>query len=77
MHCTCPAWLYWGYQYIGTKKDYAIEKETRAPVKRNPNLKGSVCKHLDNCLLILPWLATKISSDLTKQGTFKKTNNEN
>lgn len=50
VHCTCPSWLYSGYQYIGTQLDYAIKFEDREPVIRNPNLEGSVCKHLYHLL---------------------------
>jgi hypothetical protein len=67
IHCTCPAWKYWGYQYMGTKDDYSIEDEPRYPRIRNPRLKGSVCKHLDNVLFILPFQNTKILKELRAQ----------
>ena len=67
IHCTCPAWKYWGFQHIGTRDDYAIEKEPRFPKVRNPQLLGSVCKHLDNVLFILPFQNTKIYKDLRQQ----------
>ncbi len=68
IHCECPAWLYWGYQYKGTEKGYSIKPETRPPVKRNPKLKGATCKHLDATNYTLPFLATVITKDLVKQG---------
>lgn len=68
VHCTDPSWKYWGFQYIGTTRDYALEKEPRYPKVRNPNLQGSVCKHLDNVLYILPFQNTKVLRDLRKMG---------
>ena len=46
VHCNCPDFLYKGFQYIGTKKDYSINPESIAPAEKNPNLEGTVCKHL-------------------------------
>jgi hypothetical protein len=66
VHCTDPSWKYWGFQYIGTKDDYSIVPEPRYPKVRNPNLKGSVCKHLDNVLYILPFQVSKVTADLRK-----------
>ena len=68
VHCNDPSWKYWGFQYIGTVKNYALEKEPRYPKIRNPNLKGSVCKHLDNVLYILPFQNTKVLRDLRDSG---------
>jgi len=44
--CDCPANLYWGYQYIQTELDIAIDPENRFPSIRNPSLEGVACKHL-------------------------------
>jgi len=54
VHCNCPDFLYHGYKYIGTQKEYSIEKENRKPVIRNPNEDGTVCKHLLAVLNKLP-----------------------
>lgn len=67
VHCTDPSWKYWGFQHIGTRKNYAIEPEPRRPDVRNPNMQGSVCKHLDNVLYVLPFHASEITRDLRKQ----------
>ena len=67
VHCTDPSWLYWGFQYIGTKDKYATDPEKRYPKIRNPQLKGSVCKHLDNVLFILPFQTSTIVKDLREQ----------
>lgn len=64
VHCTDPSWLYWGFKYIGTVKNYAIEPEPLFPKIRNPRLRGAVCKHLDNILYILPFQVQKIVTDL-------------
>jgi len=54
IRCDCPAFKYWGYWYIGGVFDYLIGKKTRRnPHIRNPSLKGTVCKHLNNVLSIL------------------------
>lgn len=46
VHCTCPSFLYWGYQWIGTQLDYSLKAENREPNIRNPKQEGSCCKHL-------------------------------
>jgi hypothetical protein len=55
VHCGCPAFLFWGSQYILTQQDAAIVPEIRFPHIRNPNLKGIVCKHLNRTLKVLPF----------------------
>lgn len=70
VHCTDPSWKYWGFQYIGTRDQYAIEPETRSPDIRNPQKKGSICKHLDAVLYVLPFWSSRITSDLKKSGWF-------
>lgn len=46
LNCTCPHWVYGGYNYIATQLDYALgKKEYRPPKIRNPKLLGSTCKH--------------------------------
>jgi len=64
--CTCPAFLYYGYKYILTQYDAAISKENRRPVIRNPRERGSVCKHLDRVLKVLPFYASDIASYISK-----------
>lgn len=44
--CTCPAFLYQGYKYITYKRQVGINKETRPPIKTNPNQEGMACKHI-------------------------------
>lgn len=46
LHCHCPAFKYYGYQYILSQLDAAIVPEERFPHTRNPQLKNVACKHL-------------------------------
>ena len=71
--CTCPSWIYSGAKYIGTQLGYAYGgKETRFPREKNPQLKGSICKHLFVVLKALPFqkfgIASQISSELRRLG---------
>ena len=48
IRCNCPAHLYWyAYESSQLKYIYGIPKENRFPIIRNPNLKGTICKHED------------------------------
>lgn len=67
LHCTCPAHLFWGYQYIQTQYDAAIVPEMRPPVNRNPTQKGFVCKHQKRCLSVMPWYLGDMASAIKKQ----------
>lgn len=45
--CTCKSATYFGYNYILTKvRSKFSTQETRFPEKKNPALRGSLCKHL-------------------------------
>ncbi len=48
--CNDPSFSFEGYHYIATELDYnhAIP-ENRPPVKRNPKMEGTICKHLLSC----------------------------
>jgi hypothetical protein len=67
LHCSCPSFLYWGYQYMLTVMDAAIYPEERFPRIRNPTEKGIVCKHLNRALRVLPFHNGKIASELKSQ----------
>ena len=56
VHCNCPSWKYWGWQYVGTKHGFAIQPETRKPVKNNPGQKGAVCKHIYTAIKSQPFI---------------------
>lgn len=45
--CNCPAFKFWGFEYILTRKGSVYgEGEKRYPIEKNPDLKGVFCKHL-------------------------------
>lgn len=64
LHCPCPSYKYWGYQYILTQKDAAILPEERYPKIRNPELKGVACKHLRRTLKVLPFHLGTMAKEL-------------
>ena len=67
LHCTCPSFLYWGYQYMCTVMDAAVYPEERFPRDRNPSERGIVCKHLNRVLRVLPFHSAEIARELKKQ----------
>lgn len=62
LHCTCPSWLYWGYKYIAHQHDASIDPETRAPVVRNPQQRGIVCKHMHRVIKAFPFYSGNFAS---------------
>lgn len=55
VNCSCPAHKFYGYRYITGQLDFAYGKATRkAPDVRNPDRRGSVCKHLAYVLEAMP-----------------------
>lgn len=67
-HCDCEAFLYFGYKYILTQLDTAIEPENRPPKVRNPKMRGTVCKHIAAVLKVFPFWISTIVGELQKQG---------
>ena len=67
LHCTCPSFLYHGYQYMCTVLDAAIYPEERFPRIKNPSEKGIVCKHMNRILKVLPFHQAEISKELRNQ----------
>lgn len=67
MHCTCPSFLYWGYQYMCTVLDAAIYPEERYPRERNPSERGITCKHLNRVLRVLPFHSGEIAKEAKNQ----------
>jgi hypothetical protein len=67
IHCACPAYLFWGMQYIDTMLDIAIFPETRFPAIRNPQLKGIACKHLLRTLRTLPFHLADMAQAIKQQ----------
>jgi hypothetical protein len=72
VHCNDPSWKYWGWQYIGTKKGYAMRSEKRYPKIRNPRLTGTVCKHLLQVLQVLPFYSNDIVKAYRAKGIIKR-----
>lgn len=64
--CTCPASMYWGQQYNGTKQDYSIVKNTIEPT-RNKQYQ-TLCKHVVSTVTVLPFWWNTIVKDLRKKG---------
>lgn len=68
-HCNCPAFAFWGSQYILTQTDSAIVPEVRFPHVRNPYLKGIVCKHGIRTLKVLPFHIADMAREIKIQRT--------
>jgi hypothetical protein len=64
--CTCPSAIYWGQQYLGTKQDYSLDKNTIEPTVRPPKI--PVCKHTIATLSVLPFWYNTIIRDLRVKG---------
>ena len=67
LHCTCPSFLYHGYQYMCTVLDAAIYPEERFPRIKNPSERGIVCKHMNRILKVLPFHQGQIATELKSQ----------
>jgi hypothetical protein len=55
LHCPCPSFSFYGFNYILDQMDASIYHEDRYPKIRNPNLRGVCCKHLRKSLKVLPF----------------------
>lgn len=60
--CTCPAYLYWGFQYVDAVDGSGLWIAGISPDIRNPDLKGGGCKHLHRILSQWPTFAIEIAS---------------
>ena len=70
--CTCPAFKFFGYQYILSQLDaVASSEEHRYPKIRNPHLQGILCKHSYFALERLPMLHSRISKDIDNRRFYK------
>lgn len=61
--CDCPDFLYKGYEWMADAGDYGINKQNIPPNIKNPELDGSVCKHLHSVLKDIDKFIPKIVSD--------------
>lgn len=71
VYCNCPAFLYWGFQYMAWHRGYGLKPENRKPKVRNPHQEGSSCKHIHLIMQIYPFLATKLASMLINKKEVK------
>lgn len=67
VHCSCENFLYQGLTYLAFKKGYGIVNEPRFPGIKNPQLKGSICKHLSSVLNRSPLFLKSYLLDLEKK----------
>lgn len=66
VYCSCPAYRYWGYEYINTQLDSNEgDPQERYPRVRNPHLTGVLCKHIYKAFSILPMMWNSIASDIS------------
>lgn len=68
VYCNDLSFKYYGWQYIGTIRGYSLRKEGRYPRRRNPNLSGTICKHLVSVLQVLPFYTNTIVKDMRLKG---------
>ena len=66
LYCSCPAWLYWGFKFVGWRKGYGLEREYRVPRVRNPHQVSSVCKHMYLVLQLYPFWSKSLASKFKK-----------
>lgn len=66
LHCTCPSFLYHGYQYMLTVLDSSIYPEDRRPKRNNPQERGIVCKHLNRTLKAFPFYIGDIAKEIKR-----------
>lgn len=59
--CTCPAFTYWGFQYVSAVDDYGLWIAGISPDIRNPQLKGGGCKHIHSILNSWPRFSREIA----------------
>lgn len=69
LHCTCPAFKYWGSAYRATEEGYNLgESETRSPDIRDPEGVNLVCKHVARVALVVGRLSfPKLIGQFTKE----------
>lgn len=63
IYCSCPAHLYWGFQYRACRYDYAVFPKWKVsyPDIRNPKLLGVSCKHVRAVAMAFPFLIPDIA----------------
>jgi hypothetical protein len=69
--CSCPDFLYFGSKFILWNTGAGILRETRFPKIRNPNLEGTVCKHLGTVLQVYMMNFSTIYRDILNSKYYK------
>lgn len=64
VHCSCEDFKYKGYEWMADTGEYGIVKQDIPPNETNPNLEGSVCKHLHYILDNIDTYYTEITNEL-------------
>jgi hypothetical protein len=72
VYCNCPDFLYKGYKYMAFNMGYGMFREMRFPKVKNPNLEGTVCKHVGTVLQVYMMNMSDIYRDLMKSDYFNK-----
>lgn len=72
--CSCPDWKWAGYQWMGDAGEYGIDKQDIPPNERNPELDGSLCKHLYSVLENLHYFYNGIARDFRNYAKHRKLN---
>lgn len=71
--CSCPAFRYWGYEYIVSQLEAIVGKEqTIFPKVRNPKLEGVMCKHCYHALSYLGMQWSRIAKDIKEKNFIKR-----
>ena len=63
--CSCPAFLYWGFDYIVSQLGSKVgDTQTIFPKVRNPELSGVLCKHAYRTISAFGSYWAKIAADI-------------
>lgn len=67
VYCSCPAYRYWGFEYINSQLgSNAGDDQKRFPHIRNPKLEGILCKHAYRAMTVFPMIWNTIASDISR-----------
>lgn len=62
LHCSCPAFLFWGTEWLSGQNKYNLEPATHIPANiRDPQRNHWLCKHL---VRVCNWLLYKSFKDI-------------
>jgi len=67
LSCTCPSFIYFGFQHLLDVLGASIYPEVRKPVKMNPMETGICCKHLRRVLDYLGGNITDLATEIKNQ----------